>query len=94
MAALFSLGAGEIVNNALSKVIDYQLTKYRYNINQIKSELKHFEVKFKMSSPDFYRKFEAGELGDEEPFFEWSGLYENILLYEKRINELTPLISE
>jgi hypothetical protein len=29
-----------------------------------------------MSSPDFYQKFERGELGDAMDFFEWAGLFE------------------
>ena len=29
-----------------------------------------------MESATFYRRFEAGELGDAMDFFEWAGLYE------------------
>ena len=29
-----------------------------------------------MESATFYRRFEAGELGDGMDFFEWAGLYE------------------
>ena len=29
-----------------------------------------------MDSATFYRRFEAGELGDAMDFFEWAGLYE------------------
>jgi hypothetical protein len=29
-----------------------------------------------MESETFYRRFEAGELGDAMDFFEWAGLYE------------------
>jgi hypothetical protein len=47
-----------------------------------------------MSSEQFYKTFEAGELGDDEDFFEWSSLYENVLLYKKRIDELGPLANE
>jgi len=38
-----------------------------------------------MTSSRFYKKFEAGELGDSGDFFEWSGLYENMLLFRKRM---------
>jgi hypothetical protein len=92
--ALISIGAGKIVENALSKVISFQLAKYRNNIDQINRELEKFETSYKMSSEQFYRKFEAGELGDEEDFFEWSSLFENVLLYKKRIEELNSLVTE
>ena len=41
-----------------------------------------------MSSEACYRRFESGELGDGGDFFEWIGLYENVLLYKKRIEML------
>jgi hypothetical protein len=94
MEALISIGAGGAVENALNKVINYQLAKYRHHIDQIKHELGIFEQNYKMSSAQFHRKFEAGELGDDGDFFEWSSLYENILLYEKRIQELGPLLNQ
>ena len=93
MEALISLGAGKVVENALNKVISYQLAKYRNHIDQISCELEKFEKNYKMSSGQFYRKFEAGELGDDGDFIEWSSLYENILLYKKRIEELGSLVN-
>lgn len=88
---LFSIGAGGIVENTLNKLIHYQLAKYRENSGQINRELKKFETRYKMTSRRFYEKFEAGELGDSEDFFEWSSLYENILLFRERIDELEAL---
>lgn len=88
---LFSMGAGGIVENTLNKLIHYQLAKYKENFNQIKLELEKFETQYKMTSSRFYEKFEAGELGDREDFFEWSSLYENMLLFCERIDELEAL---
>lgn len=92
--ALISLGAGEIIDNALKKIIHYQLGKYRDHISRMNRELEKFEKSYNMSSKQFYHKFESGELGDQEDFFEWSGLYENTLLYQKRIQELESLNAE
>ncbi len=50
-----------------------------------------FEKNYKMSSEVFYREFEAGNLGDEGDFFEWSSLYENVLLYESRVKKIESL---
>ncbi|HLP45416.1 MAG TPA: hypothetical protein VK186_22480 [Candidatus Deferrimicrobium sp.] len=88
---LFSMGAGGIVENTLNKLIHYQLAKYKENFNQIKHELEKFETLYKMTSSRFYEKFEAGELGDSEDFFEWSSLYENMILFCERIDELEAL---
>jgi hypothetical protein len=89
---LMEIGAGAIIDSTLSKLIDIQIAMYRSNIKEISAELKGFEKKFGMSSEECYRRFESGELGDKGDFFEWIGLYENILLYKKRIEMLEAAI--
>ncbi len=85
---LLAFGAAEELDTSLDKLIGFQIAKYRGHINQINVELRTFEAKYKMSSESFYRKFEFGEIGDDADYFEWSGLYENFLLYSKRIHTL------
>ena len=85
---LVSMGAGEAIDRSLNKLIGFQIAKYKNNIDQIRHELDKFEKKFNMASEDFYKKFESGKLGDEGDFFEWCGLYENIILYTNRIKTL------
>lgn len=89
--ALISIGAGKIVANAVNKIIHYQLSKYKNYIAQINCDLEKFEKRYGMPTKQFYSQFETGELGDKEDFFEWSSLYENVLLFEKRIQELENL---
>lgn len=89
--ALLSIGAGEIIENTLNKVLHYQLVKYRAHIHQMNREMEGFEKNYKMSSEVFYREFEAGNLGDEGDFFEWSSLYENVLLYESRVKKIESI---
>lgn len=91
---LLSIGAGKIVENTLHKVVCFQLAKYRGYLDQITPDLEKFELKYNMSSEQFYNKFEAGELGDDGDFFEWSSIYENALLFNKRIAELGSLVNE
>lgn len=86
------IGAGAIIDSTLSKLINIQIAKYRNNIKEISTELEKFEKKLGMSSEECYRRFQSGELGDEADFFEWIGLYENILLYKKRIEMLEAAI--
>ncbi len=89
---LMEIGAGAIIDSTLSKLINIQIARYKVNIEQINKDLKEFEKRFDMSSEEFYRRFESGELGDDGDFFEWLGLYENILLYEKRIKILEAAV--
>ena len=89
---LMEIGAGAIIDNTLSKLINIQIARYRNTIKEISSELKGFEKEYSMSSEECYRRFESGELGDGGDFFEWIGLYENVLLYKKRIEMLEAAI--
>ncbi len=89
---LMEIGAGAIIDSTLSKLINIQIAKYRNNIKEISTELEGFEKKFSMSSEACYRRFESGELGDRGDFFEWIELYQNVLLYNKRIEMLEAAI--
>lgn len=48
----------------------------------LEARLKRFEEKYQIASKDFYRQFQAGELGDSADFFEWNTYYE-MLNYPK-----------
>jgi len=89
--ALISMGAGDLVDNTLKKLINYQKAIYRDNIKLIGQDLERFEKIYNMPSESFFKKFEAGSMGDEADYFEWSSMYENMLLFHKRIAELDSL---
>ncbi len=57
-------------------------------MKSLKDELLRFEKNYKMSSDEFYRWFERGEMGDEEDYFEWSAMYQ---MYKKSEERLTML---
>jgi len=60
----------------LSKVIDMTLGQYRMRLQRYDRDLRDFEQQYDMDSRLFYRRFEAGDLGDATDFFEWAGLWE------------------
>jgi len=45
-------------------------------IKDLENRLKQFEETYRMTSEQFYRRFQAGELGDSIDFFEWNTYYE------------------
>ncbi len=57
--------------NLRARYDDYKNRLKRYDM-----ELMEFEGRYGMSSDLFYEKFEAGKIGDEMDYFEWSGLIE------------------
>jgi len=78
----------EYLQKAISKVISYEIAKTTEELNELSAELKINEQKFGMTSEDFFRKFNAGELGDSADFFEWSALYQMYLRAFERLNIL------
>jgi len=89
---LLSFGAHKELDTSLSKLIGFQIAKYKSSIHQIKCELRPFEQKYNLSSQDFHQKFESGNMGDAADFFEWVSLCENILQYESRIQSLEAVL--
>ena len=60
----------------LDKLLDVTLGQHRLRLEQYERDLREFEERHGMDSATFYRRFEAGEMGDAMDFFEWAGLYE------------------
>jgi hypothetical protein len=52
---------------------------------QITKELGRWELQYKMSSDDFYAKFQKGEMGDKMDFMKWATDFE---VYQKKKTKL------
>jgi tRNA A-37 threonylcarbamoyl transferase component Bud32 len=85
---LEKIGIEKQVENSVNKIIDFQLAKYQKIIQEITSELKIFENSFQLTSTDFYKKFNSGEIGDASDYIEWASLYENFVYYNEKIELL------
>lgn len=64
------------LNLVLDKLLNVISEQHRSLLKRYQEDLQDFEARYGMSSTEFYRKFEPGELGDAVDFFEWAGLYE------------------
>ena len=59
----------------------------------LREEIEAFESKYKMSSKEFQEKFEQGELGDEQDFFEWWGLLQGMRKVEEKASRVKVVLS-
>jgi len=64
------------LDQVVGKLLDLTLGQHQRRVERYERDLRAFEAQYGMDSPTFYRRFEAGELGDAMDFFEWAGLYE------------------
>ncbi len=76
----------------LDKLLDASLSQHRLRLARYERDLQQFEQRYKMDSGVFYRRFEAGELGDAMDFFEWAGLYELREDVLKKIQRLVKVV--
>lgn len=66
----------EELDRILEKLLAVALDEQQQRLQRYDREIRAFEVQYEMDSDNFYRRFEAGDLGDAADFFEWSGLIE------------------
>ena len=64
------------LSRVLDKLLDGALSQHRRRLERYQHELAEFERRYGLDSNTFYRRFQAGELGDATDLFEWAGLYE------------------
>jgi hypothetical protein len=57
----------------LDKVIDCLADDYRRKLMEVEGVLREFERKHGMSTAEFQRRFDSGELGDAPEWFDWDG---------------------
>lgn len=64
------------LDQVLGKLFDVTLSQHRRRLERYEHDLGELENRYSMDSVTFYKRFEAGELGDATDFFEWAGLCE------------------
>ena len=52
---------------------------------ELAADLRCFEEKHAMASEDFYRRFQAGKMGDDLDIMEWAAVYDIYLRTRRRI---------
>jgi len=72
----------------LNQQINEETNNIAKQMKDLEEKLKYYETKYKMSSPDFYKEFRQGKLGDDIDFFEWSVFYEMLLSAKQELNIL------
>lgn len=90
--AMEKVGAGDLVDQALQKLIRLHMQRYDKHLAAVQRELEPFERLYGMSSAECHQRFMAGEMGDSAEIMEWMGLYDDVLLYEERLATLRAAV--
>ncbi len=60
----------------------------RYMLSRYKDKLSEFEDEYDMTTEEFIEKFEDGELGDDQDFFEWFAAFKGKQHWEEKLDQL------
>jgi hypothetical protein len=91
---LQELGADQILDNSLNKIIEFQLAKYKQYRQEVKNELEKFENIYNIESEEFFARFQKGDMGDKTEYMEWASLYENLQYYNDKIATLEGAVQK
>ncbi len=61
----------KIVRDVVQAALRNEAELARFRLEQFAKECAAFEQKFGMATAEFLKKFDAGELGDAEEYFDW-----------------------
>ncbi len=83
----------EDVAPVIKDSIHREIVLLESKINLVKGEIKQFEEKYHSISSAFQKKFDKGELGDSQDYFEWWGLLKGLKTLEDRLNKAKAVIT-
>ncbi|MBW6518847.1 MAG: hypothetical protein K0A89_10150 [ANME-2 cluster archaeon] len=89
MEVAISNDAAPVVKDSINREIILLESK----IKLLKSEIKKFEEKYQLTSPEFKEKFDSGNLDDSQDFFEWWGLIRGLETLEDNISKARSVVT-
>ncbi len=79
-----------VIERTVEKMVALERDHARQEAAEIEARLQVYEQQYQMNSEDFYRRFRAGELGDDMEWMEWSVFYEMRVGVRQRLTLLEP----
>jgi len=63
---------------SIDKILQRKHNQSQNKIARLRDQLAVFESRYGLTTPEFYERFERGEMGDDADFFEWSATWEMV----------------
>ena len=84
----------QLALETLSSAIERELKILKTKLTSFEEEIHKFESTHKLNSKEFYKKFENGELGDEEEYFTWWSAIHAHQSIKARLETLQELLTQ
>ena len=66
----------ELIERTLDKLLEQEEERAERAALELQQRLHAFEQQYHLATEEFYRHYEAGQLGDSADFMEWSSFYD------------------
>ncbi len=77
-----------VLDMSLNKLLVREITRTQKLKKRLLNQLATFENNYSLSSSEFYKRYEKGEMGDDMDFVEWAATVEMVTNVEKRLTLL------
>ncbi len=74
-----------VIETTINKLLTREFNRMVELETHLANELLEFEERYTLKSDDFYRRYEAGELGDAMDFVEWAATVEMLSNVKRRL---------
>jgi len=89
LAELYQEGqTSDLMDRTLAKLLQHETEQSLDQLNQLQQDLVGFEQQYHLSSDEFYRRFQTGQIGDDMDFVEWASLVQMVENLKKRLQLL------
>lgn len=85
--------AGEVAS-AVTQALERELKQAQARRDYFARECRQYEEKYGMTSAEFFVRFEAGELGDDEYLFDWYGAKRAFDTWDRQVRILSGVSVE
>jgi hypothetical protein len=89
LAELYRQGqTSHLLDRAVEKMLAYEADVCRSQLAALQTDLLEFEQHYRLSSRDFYARYQAGQTDDRMDFVEWASLVQMTSNLEQRLRLL------
>ncbi len=90
LAKLYENGqVSETTARALTKVVDFEISQLRADLDATQQDLLAFENRYNLSTEEFFRQWQAGQTDDSMDYVEWASLAQMAENLRKRLEFLS-----
>jgi hypothetical protein len=86
--------AADDVRMAVTDALDRERRQAEGRRDFFARECVRYEAQYGMTSDEFMRAFESGDLGDDEPFFDWFGAKRAFDIWDRQLRILSGVSIE